>query len=102
MCPSRSSAQVVGVEGAARSRVSGLVAGGEPLLALCGRAVGELRCVHPAVPEVCLDVVVTDLACGVQCVVEISLGDVADQNLTVTAGHRGGVVGPHPGIAIGL
>src|SRR6185312_7587109 len=96
------SAEVGGVEGIAARRVPGLVSGAVPLLALLGGSVGELAFVDGAAAERGLDEVVPDVAGGVECGVDVSVGHVGDQ---WPAGRsRGGarVLRPNSGVAVGL
>src|SRR3954464_15535669 len=99
---SPTSAQVVGAEGVALVRVAGGVAGGEPLLPLGRRAVGEAVLVDPPAAEVALDEVVADPRGGVQRPVDVVLGDLGDQRLARLGGHGRGGVRPHPRGTVGL
>ncbi len=53
-------------------------------------------------PQVRLDVVVTDPSGGVQRGVDVGLGDVGDQRAATGGRDARGVLGPHPGVAVGL
>src|SRR3954447_16718809 len=96
------SAQVVGAERVALSRVAGGVAGAEPALPLVGGAVREGVLVHRAAAQVLLDEVVADPAGGVQRPGDVVVGDVGDQRLAGLVGHGLGMVGPGAGVAVGL
>ena len=84
------------VEGVAALDVARPVAGGEPLLALLRRPVGEALGVDPPL-RLLLDPVVADGSGGV-----LGLGDVVLGELDPVL--RGGVgeVGPDPGVAVRL
>src|SRR5215207_1769115 len=96
------SAEVVRAERVADARVARLVAGHEPLLPLLRGPVGEGVLVHGAAAQVLLDEVVTDAGGGVERPVDVVLGDLGDQWCPGLVGHGLGVVGPRPGVAVGL
>src|SRR3954447_20624939 len=94
--------EVVGAEGVALVRITGLVPGAEPLLPLLGRPVRERVLVHPAAAQVALDEVVADARRGVQRAGDVVGVDLGDQRRSGVVGHGRGVVRPGPRVAVGL